>query len=211
MPTETRVSPRIPWMLPAVLAIIIVIVILAFIFAPWVKSALNSPTQTPITRTVVTTATPGGSATPGVPAADVAGALPSATPSTSQGVVTALPGSTPVPTVAGLQLDMITRPQHDVAAIQTAVDKGTAGYRFYLDPRLVLQYDLPHYGFTKGFEIVAPAPAPTPTPYSGPGKRPTVKFVVSYQGHVYTVFVTQTGIHGPKGIWLIVTILAGRQ
>jgi len=41
--------------------------------------------------------------------------------------------------------------------------------------------------------------------------RPLVKFIVSYQGKEYTIQVVQPVQRGPKGIWVIVTILSGRQ
>lgn len=213
-------SPRAPWILPVLLAIIIAAIIVLFVFGSRIRTALSSPTATPVVKTVVVTNTPGTpTATPGGPtstpggagAGFPAGAEPTATSSTSAGIVTPLPNATPVPTVAGLQLGMITRPQSYVTATQAKVNSGTPGYAFYRDPRTVVQYNLPHFGFTQGFTIVAPNPSPTPTPLAGPSGHPEVKFVVEYRGKVYTVYVVQPGTSGPKGIWAIVTILPGRR
>lgn len=205
---DRRVSPRTPWLLPIVLALLVLAIVLAVLLGSRIKSALNSPTSTPVVRTVVVTSTPvAGTAAPaGNPAV-----LPSATSGSGSGVVRPLPGATPVSTVPDLQLGEITRPQHVVTAIQTAASRGSAPYAFYLDPRKVVQYDLPAYGFSKGFEIVSPAPSPAPTPQKSSDGRFLVKFLIDYQGHVYTVFVVQPGKQGHGGIWLIVTILPGRQ
>lgn len=212
--TTRRGNPRTPWLLPVLLALIIVLVILGVLFGSRIKNALSSPTATPQpARTVVVTATPGGP-TPtsgGSSTTLAAGAEATATPSTNTGVVTPLPNTTPVPTVVGLQLGMITRPQNYVTATQSKVDAKTPGYGFYVSPRGVVQNNLPHFGFTQGFTIVAPNPSPTPTPMTSVEGRPEVKFVVQYQSKLYTVVVVQPGKRGPTGIWSIVTILAGRQ
>jgi hypothetical protein len=199
---------------PILLAALIALLVLGVIFGPRIRDALSqsatstlAPTGTPV---VVTATAPPGTAGTSVAVANPA-VLPSATPANGVGVVTPLPGTTPPPTVAGLQLGMITRSQHEVSAIQHQVDSGNGQYAFYLDPRAVVHNDLPHYGFTQAFQIVAPAPSPTPTPAKGADGRPLVKFVVEYQTKVYTVSVAQPGTQGPKGIWVIVTILPGRQ
>lgn len=207
MSDTVRTTSRPPWLLPVILVVIIAIIILAVVFGPKITKSLSSPTSTPAVTTVPVTATPGGS-TP----TSAGAAVPStATPSSSVGISKALPGATPVPTVPGLQLGEITRPLHVVNTLQSNVDAGNSAYQSYLDPRKVVQNNLPAYGFTQVFEIVAPNPSPTPTPYSGASGRPVIKFVVQYQGHVYTVFVSQPGKTGPHGIWVIVTILPGRQ
>jgi len=216
---ERRVPPpRAPWIVPLILALLIALLVLGVIFGPRIKDALStsSSTATPVptgTAVVVTATPPAG--TPGTPAAtssaNNAAVLPSATPANGVGVVTPLPNTTPPATVVGLQLGMIARPQHDVAALQQQVDSGNQQYAFYLDPRAVVQNNLPHYGFTQGFQIVSPAPSPTPTPGKGVDGRPLVKFVVEYQSHTYNVAVAQPGRQGPKGIWLIVSILPPQQ
>lgn len=211
----SRGPARAPWLLPVILAIIIVLIVLAVIFGNRIKNALNSPTATPVVKTVVVTSTPGGAtSTPGTPgtatAANNPAIPPSATPASGVGVVTPLPSTTPVPTVPGLQLGEIARKQVTVTEIQSAADKGNSHYRYYLDPRQVVQNNLPAYGFTQGFQIVSPAPSPTPTPYKGSDGRLLVKFEVEYLNHVYTVFTAQPATQGPKGIWVIVTILPGR-
>jgi hypothetical protein len=204
-------SPRPPWIIPLVLAILIALLILGVIFGPRIKDALSksatatpAPTGTPV---VVTATAPPGTTT----AASNPAVLPSATAATGVGVVTPLPSTTPPPTVAGLQLGMIARPQHAVTSIQQQVDSGNHQYAFYLDPRAVVQNNLPAYGFTQGFQIVSPAPSPTPTPAKGLDGRALVKFVVEYQSKTYNVAVAQPGQQGPKGIWSIVTILPGSQ
>lgn len=208
MSTTPRSAPRNPWLLPVLLALLVAVIVLAVLLGPKISSALNQATSTPVVKKEVVTAT-AGTTTP-VPTSNPA-ILPSATPSTNQGVVTPLPHTTPVSTIVGLQLDMFTYPANFVTSTQAAADRGDARYSFYLDPRKVVQLDLPHFGFTQGFSIVSPAPAPTPTPATSADGRPVIKFVVQYQSQVYTVFVTQPGTRGPKGIWLIVTALQGRQ
>jgi hypothetical protein len=197
---------------------------------------LTSPTSTPVVKTVtvVITATPGTptatptpsapTPTPGGPTPTPGGptaapgsanvtpaALPSATASTSQGVVTPLPQATPVPTVVGVQLGLVSYPAHEVASLQAAVDRGDPHYAFYLNPVEVVQYDLPAFGFTKGFQITSPGASPTPTPYTSTDGRPAVKVVVSYQGQTYTAITGQPATRGAKGIWLILSILQGAQ
>lgn len=202
---QRRSSPRAPWVLPVILAVLIALLVLGVIFGKRIKDAMSSPTSTPVTHTVVVTATPGGPTATPAPG----GAPATATP--GSGASTPLPHATPIPTVPGLTLGMITRPQHEVSTVQAAADANNGTYIYHLDPRKVVQTDLPHYGFTNGFQVVEPNPSPTPTPYTGQDGRPLVKFVVSYQSKEYTVFVVQPATRGPKGIWEIATILPGRQ
>ena len=102
---------------------------------------------------------------------------------------------------------MITR--NNAPTIQKNADSGASGYTFYLNPRQVVMNTLPDYGFPAGsFQIVDPASAsPTPTPFTDQSGRPTIKFIVSYQSRKYQVSVSQPETRGPKGIWVIVTIL----
>lgn len=182
------------WLLPLLLALLIAIVVLGAIFGPrLVKSAAGStPTPTATPQTVVVTATPGG--TPGTPAA--------------AGGSTPLPSATPVPTVPGLTLGEITTAAHIVTQAQSQANAGTGPMAYHVDPRKVVQTDLPHYGFTQPFQIVSPAQAsPTPTPYTGADGRPLINFTVQYQGKRYKVTVAQPATRGPKGVWFIVTIL----
>lgn len=213
MPTEvqTRTGPRNPWLLPLILGLIIIAVILAFVFGSRIKSAL-SPTATPVqptptAKTVLVTATPA----PGAPTATPGVVPPSATPAGGKGASTPLPHTTPVPTVPGLTLGMITRPLHRVYDVQHGADTKNPAYLYYLNPRQVVQNDLPHYGFTQGFAFLSPPPSPTPTPHMGADGRPVISFLISYQSKEYTVKVAQPGRTGPTGIWVIVTILPGRQ
>ena len=187
------------WALPVLLALIILGVVLGFTLGPRLRSAASSPTATPTTaptpRQAVVTATP-ASGTPATPPGTATGATP-------------LPGSTPIPTEQGKTLGMITRPQGTVTALQTGANGGNAQDMAYVDPRQVVQNDLPGYGFPAGsFKVVSPAQAaPTPTPLIDVDGRPVVRFLVSYQGRNYQVSVAQPGTRGPKGIWQIVTIL----
>jgi hypothetical protein len=213
-----RFNVRAPWMLPVILAILIILLVGGVVFGSKIKSAFNSPTATPaatqtpqvITATPAPNTTPAPNATPGTanPAAPA-----TATPSSGQGASTPLPHSTLVPTVVGLTLGMITRPQSEVNAIQSGANGGNTKYTFYLDPRQVVQNTLPHYGFTQGVTIVSPNPSPSPTPHQGvdSSARPLITFIVSYQSKEYTVVVAQPVQRGPKGIWVIITILPGRQ
>jgi len=132
-----------------------------------------------------------------------------ATPANGQGAATPLPNATPIPTEQGKQLGEITRPQNQVTTIQKGADAGSTQYTFYLDPRKVVSMTLHNYGFPDGsFQIVSPAsPSPSPTPFTDPSGRPTIKFLISYQGRKYQVAVSQAGIRGAKGVWVIVTIL----
>ncbi|GAC1335402.1 MAG: hypothetical protein NVS2B16_22140 [Chloroflexota bacterium] len=197
------------WALPLLLALIIVAIVLAVTLGPKLKSSSAAATATPATQKIVVTATPGAStptaatnATPG------ANGAPTATPANGQGASTPLPNATPIPTEQGKVLGQITRPMTRVTAIQKGADAGNAQYTFYLDPRQVVLNTLPDYGFAKGsFQITSPAPSPTPTPFAQQDGRPLVYFVISYQGRQYQVRVAQPGAKGPKGIWVIVTIL----
>jgi hypothetical protein len=186
--------------LPVILASVILIVILGVIFGSRIRQAVSSPTATPTATAIVVTAT----ATGGSGAAGLATATPG-----GPGKSTPLPGGTPPPTVPGLQTGMITHKQVDVQKIQSGANAGNPQDTYYLDPIQVVQKNLPHYGFTSGFQIISPAQAtPPPTPYTGTDGRPEVDTMVSYQGRRYKVSLEQPATRGPKGIWLIVTILA---
>lgn len=194
MPTtvvEQSFWSRNRWLLPLLLALLIAIIVLGAIFGPrLVKSATGSTaTPTPTTQTAVVTATPGG------------------TPAAAGGS-TPLPSATPVPTVPGLTLGEIITAAHIVTQAQNQASAGTGPMAYHVDPRKVVQTDLPHYGFTQPFQIVSPAQAtPTPTPYTGVDGRPIINFIVQYQGKRYKVSLAQPATRGPKGVWFIVTIV----
>jgi hypothetical protein len=193
------------WWLAVLLALIIIGVIAGAVLIPRLTKHTAKPTAT--ARVVVVTSAPtAGSAkvTVVVTATGTTG-----TPG-SGGGSTPLPGSTPVPTVSGLKLGMITRPMSVVNNDQAQANKGNPGYTYYLDPRQVVMKNLPTYGFTGGFTITNPAsPSPSPTPHIGADKRNVIRFLVSYRGQTYTVAVAQPVVQGPKGVWVIVTILKG--
>ncbi|HEX8917367.1 MAG TPA: hypothetical protein VF898_02600 [Chloroflexota bacterium] len=107
---------------------------------------------------------------------------------------------------------MITRQQSKVQQTQSAASSGNPAYAYYLDPIAVVQHNLPNYGFTGPVKIVSPVQVtPSPTPYTGADGRPLVQVVVQYRGRPYTIQVAQPATRGPKGIWVIVTILPGRS
>jgi hypothetical protein len=189
MPTvvEHTSGPRNRWLLPVVLAVLIAAIVVGAIVVPRLTKSSASPTAT--ARVIVVSP---GSGTP---------AGTGSTP---------LPGASPVPTVPGLKLGMITHPQREVTQAQAAVDRNDPNYSWYLDPRSVVQHQLPSYGFTN-FTIVSPAPSPSPTTYQGSVNRPIIKYVVNQNNQEYTVAVTQPGKQGAKGVWFVVTILKGRH
>ena len=194
---------RYRWLLPLVLVLVILGIVLGVTLGPKLNSSSASKataTPTPQVATVVVTPTPG----PGTPRAAVP---PTATPG-GKGAATPVPGGTPVPTVPGLKIDEITHKTADVQRIQSEVNSENPSYTYYLNPIQVVQNDLPHYGFVHPFQIVSPAQTgPTPTPFTDQSGRPTVNVLVSYQGHKYKVSLSQVATHGPKGIWMIVTIV----
>jgi hypothetical protein len=207
MSTVTQSSgPGGRWWLAVLLALIIIGVIAGAILVPRLTKANAKATAT--ARVVVVTNSP----TPGSPKVTVvvtATGTTGGTPAAGSGS-TALPGGTPVPTVTGLKLGMITRPMSVVNNDQAQASKGNSAYTYYLDPRQVVMKNLPAYGFTGGFTITSPAsPSPSPTPHVGADHRNVIRFLVSYQGHTYTVAAAQPGVQGQKGIWVIVTILKG--
>jgi len=214
---------RNKWVLPAILGLVILGILAAVFLGPKLKSASSSATATPTqaaptatSHAVVITATtvPGApTATAGGPTAAPGGASPAtATPSGGKGVSTPLPNASPIATVAGLHTGAITHAQHVVTDTQAKVDAGNAAFQYYLDPRQVVQRNLPAQGFTGPFQIVNPAnPNPAPTPHADQDGRPIVNFLVKYQNAVYRVSLAQAGTRGPKGIWLIVTVLPPGQ
>ncbi len=220
-------TSRNPWMLPLILVVLVLGIIAAFVLGPKLKSATSSTATPTPTATVaataqkiVVTATPGGptatpagpTVTPGGPTATAASGAPNpATATPGNGGSTPLPGATPQNTVAGIRLGPVTSTTTKVDNIQRAANRNDPNYTYYLDPTQVVQKTLAQYGFTQSFTIVSPAASPTPTPQTGVDGRPLVKFIVSYQGKEYTIQVVQPVQHGPKGIWVIVTILSGRQ
>jgi hypothetical protein len=203
---QRRGGPPWKWLLPILLALLIAALVIVFAFGGKIKDAISGPTATPVvvTQVVVTsTPAPGAIGTPGTPGP---GGVVTTTP--GPGGSTPLPGGTPIPTVVGLKLGMITHKAVDVAKIQSGADAGDPNFTFYLNPVTVVQKTLTNYGFTGGFTILSPASAqPTPTPTAGADGRPLVLVKVSYQAKNYIVQVVQPGKHGPKGIWLIVSIL----
>lgn len=200
MPTvvEHTSGPRNRWLLPVVLAVLIAAIIVGALLLPKLMKSSASPT--PTARVVV--ATPGGTA--GVTVMPAGAGTPTGPGSTP------LPGASPVPTQSGLTLGMITHPQREVTQAQAGVDRNDGAYSWYLDPRAVVQHQLPTYGF-QNVQIVSPAASPSPTPHQGALNRPVVKFIVSYGGQEYTVAVTQPGKQGARGVWFVVTILKGQH
>jgi hypothetical protein len=124
------------------------------------------------------------------------------TPGPAKGGATPLPGATPVRPRPHLILGMITHPLRAVQADQRQVNAKNKKYMFYLIPGDVIRHTLPQYGFKPPVQVVSP-PKPFPR-YAG---RPVRKAVVKYNGALYQVRVAQPGVQGPKGIWMIVTIL----
>jgi len=220
-------TSRNPWVLPLILVVLVLGIIAAFVLGPKLKSATSStPTPTPTAtvaatpQKIVVTATPGGptatpagpTATPGGPTATAASGAPNpATATPGNGGSTPLPGATPQNTVPGIRTGEVTRSTTKVDNIQRAANRNDPNYTYYLDPTQVVQKNLAQYGFTQSFTIVSPAASPTPTPQTGVDGRPLIKFIVSYQGKEYTIQVVQAVQRGPKGIWVIATILTGRQ
>jgi hypothetical protein len=195
-------GPGSRWWLAVLLAVVVIAVIAGAILIPRLTKKNPKPTATPRVVVVTGTPTPGtANATVIVTATATGGAASGSTP---------LPGATPVPTVTGLKLGMITRPASAVNYDQTQANQGNPKYTYYLNPRTVVMKNLPAYGFKGGFTITNPAsPSPSPTPHVGAAHRNVIRFLVSYQGQPYTVAVAQPGTQGPKGIWVIVTILKG--
>lgn len=202
MPASVRRSfwQRNPWILPVILVILIAAIVLGVTFRSRIKGLASSATATATAtpRTIVVTATPtAGAGTP----------VSTGSP-TSSGGSTPLPGSTPVPTILGLTLGMITHTPSQVSTIQSGADRGDPRFTFYLDPLKVVQRNLPSYGFTGGFTLLSPStPSPSPTPHTGSLNRPTVDVIIQYQGRRFRVSLAQPAAHGPKAIWLIVTIV----
>lgn len=124
------------------------------------------------------------------------------TPGPTAGAVKPLPGKTAVPLAPHLVLGMITRPLNVVRTIQREADGGNKGYTWYRDQTAVISHTLPQYGFKPPIHIVS-LPKPFPR-YAG---RPIRKAVVTYEGTLYQVRLAQPLTQGPKGIWVIVTIL----
>lgn len=124
------------------------------------------------------------------------------TPGPKKGGVTPVVGSTPVPKQPGVILGMITRPFHNVVTIQNGANAGNKKYTWYKDPKQVVLRTLPHYGFKPPIDMVSP-----PKPVRSAAGRPLRKAEVEYKHELYRVFVAQPDTHGPKGIWLVVTIV----
>jgi hypothetical protein len=204
MSTEVRRSfiNRNPWLLTTLLVILIAIIVAAVIFARS-RSTSSSATTTPTAPPTVVTASPAAlTPTPGGP--------PTPTLVSATGGATPLPRATPVDTVPGLTLGEITRPAHEVATLQAGAGRGDSRYTYHLDPTKTVEVDLRAYGFASGlYTITKPSPAvtATPTPQKSPGGRPVINYLVSYEGKTYSVAVAQVVKAGPKGIWVIVTIL----
>ncbi|HCF99995.1 MAG TPA: hypothetical protein DEV93_05580 [Chloroflexi bacterium] len=204
MSTEVRrpFINRNPWLLPVFLVVLIAIIAAAVLVARS-RSTSSSATATPTAPPKVVTATQAAlTPTPGGP--------PTPTLVSTSGGATPLPRATPVDTVPGLTLGEITRPASEVAALQAGADRGDPRYTYHLDPTKTVEVDLEAYGFASGqYVITKPSPSVTvtPTPQKSPGGRPVINYLISYSGRTYSVAVAQVVKAGPKGIWVIVTIL----
>jgi hypothetical protein len=124
------------------------------------------------------------------------------TPGPKNGGVTPVVGSTPVPKHAGLILGMITRPWTKVVTVQRAANAGNKHYIWYRNAKQVVKATLPHYGFKPPIHMISP-----PKPVKSVSGRPLRKAEVVYQHELFKVYVAQPDLHGPKGIWMIVTIV----
>jgi hypothetical protein len=124
------------------------------------------------------------------------------TPGPGKGAVTPVVGATAVPKFPGVVLGMISRPRHTVLTIQRGANAGNKKYVWYRDPKQVVRRTLPHYGFKPPVKMVSP-----PRPVKSAVGRPLRKAEVIYKHELFRVFVAQPDVHGPKGIWVIVTIV----
>jgi hypothetical protein len=124
------------------------------------------------------------------------------TPGPSKGGVTPVVGSTPVPKAPGLILGMITRPRVKVLTVQKGANAGNKHYVWYRDPKQVVTRTLPQYGFKPPVNMISP-----PKPVVSSASRPLRKAEVVYRHELFKVYVAQPDVHGPKGIWMIVTIV----
>jgi hypothetical protein len=73
---------------------------------------------------------------------------------------------------------------------------------------LVVERDLPRYGFAPDpVTVVDPAPpAPAPTAHLGEDGNPECDVIVRFRGRQYWIVLNQFIRHGPAGIWSIITI-----
>jgi hypothetical protein len=124
------------------------------------------------------------------------------TPGPKNGGVTPIVGSTAVPKKPGVILGMISRPWHKVVTIQQAANAGNKHFIWYRNARRVVLATLPHYGFKPPIHLVSP-----PKPVKSSVGRPLRKAEVEYQHELFKVYVAQPDVHGPKGVWMIVTIV----
>lgn len=124
------------------------------------------------------------------------------TPGPKNGGVTPVVGATAVPKQAGLILGMITRPWNRVLTVQHGANAGNKHFVWYRTPRQVVLRTLPQYGFKPPIDMISP-PKPAPE-LAG---RPVRKAEVVYKHELFKVYVAQPDVHGPKGIWMIVTIV----
>jgi hypothetical protein len=178
---------RNSWTLPALLVLVLIALIVGIFLESKVRAL--TPSKTPAIST-----------------------RKGATPTATGGVSKPLPGQTAVPTIVGLRLGMITHKAAEVRSVQSSVDAHKPAFSWYLNPVTVVRKSLPRYGFVKPVQLIQPAaPQPTPTAYVDPTGRPTVKVLIRYRRKLFTAFVSQPGRKGPRGIWLLLTIIQGRQ
>lgn len=101
-----------------------------------------------------------------------------------------------------VQTGPISRPASVVQRLQHLADIHNKVGLLYLNPDKVVTQELSQYGFDPdGTKIVTPA-----SPVKSATGRPQQMAVVKYDGRLYDVYVTQPGVRGPKGVWVVVTI-----
>lgn len=179
-------------------------------------------TATP--RPVATsTPRPAPTPTPTAKPAPVAGGKPTARPTAPRPTAvrpTAVPPTAVRPTTppspqpsptSTVKIGAVQHPQSTLNAIQQGANRNDPTDVLYLDPAQVVSHNLGNYGFGSGFTVISPPPgaSATATPYANTQGVPEVKFVVQFQGKRYTILLDQLVQHGPKGIWVIISIQIG--
>jgi hypothetical protein len=103
---------------------------------------------------------------------------------------TPVPHPTAAPAVSGQpKLGVIHHTAASTKAIQSSIDAGQPASMYYLNPILVMDHNLRAGGFKTPVQVQLP-----------------LKVLVDYQGRQYDVLLTQPGLKGAKGIWVISSI-----